>query len=451
MPSPPIAQIIDPKSPPKAQRTLVDAEAGSPTEEQWPILRPENISPPKAHSTPTSSNLTQRCVSEGSALPRNGIPVLKSRATTSPYLDASRTSFQTGSSSTEDDDSCHKKFRQMIEPRTLNYTDQFAKSFHAFSTDTEVAVDTVLDYKHHGLPAAPIPPRVSSKRDSLPSPRSAQLHTIAQPSSQSVKPGSTTWPVLGAETEPVLEQQSTTTYPSGHTQHCEAELEHIQRVTPNPELVMQSKYGSIGSASTWSLDADSFLNEEPEETFEGTVRVKRLSSCNPDSGPVLRISADADAVLLGRHDSIPNVPALHEHVPDKVPQDQSMSTLAGHVSAQITRKMNSRTTSPSSTQSSAEGGVHTSTSIKIAPIRTMQLPRKPSPGDLSKESILPVVPILMEPDQNTNELAASCENLGDSSNASHETPSPKQKHVLEVQVTNGVSMNSYVRKCVATT
>ncbi|KAF2017888.1 hypothetical protein BU24DRAFT_460877 [Aaosphaeria arxii CBS 175.79] len=41
LPSPPVAQFINPMSPPKARRSLMDAEAGTPSGEQYPALQPE--------------------------------------------------------------------------------------------------------------------------------------------------------------------------------------------------------------------------------------------------------------------------------------------------------------------------------------------------------------------------------------------------------------------------
>ncbi|KAH8723165.1 hypothetical protein GQ44DRAFT_728846 [Phaeosphaeriaceae sp. PMI808] len=45
LPSPPIAQLIDRSCPIEAQRTLVDAEAGALSSDDWPILRPELQTP----------------------------------------------------------------------------------------------------------------------------------------------------------------------------------------------------------------------------------------------------------------------------------------------------------------------------------------------------------------------------------------------------------------------
>lgn len=57
LPSPPVAQIIDPLSSPLAKRTLIDAEVvGASTPEDWPALQPENTSPTpmQRHNMPTA-------------------------------------------------------------------------------------------------------------------------------------------------------------------------------------------------------------------------------------------------------------------------------------------------------------------------------------------------------------------------------------------------------------
>ncbi|EUC47777.1 hypothetical protein COCMIDRAFT_24337 [Bipolaris oryzae ATCC 44560] len=45
LPSPPIMQVSNPNSPPKAQRTLIDAQSESSIRGKWPVLHPENVSP----------------------------------------------------------------------------------------------------------------------------------------------------------------------------------------------------------------------------------------------------------------------------------------------------------------------------------------------------------------------------------------------------------------------
>src|SRR5690242_2278329 len=77
LPSPPFAQIVNSASPAKPQRTLVDAEAGTPTDEQWPILRPENVLPSKHPSFSTVDDLVHCSVLKGSAGQRNNISALR--------------------------------------------------------------------------------------------------------------------------------------------------------------------------------------------------------------------------------------------------------------------------------------------------------------------------------------------------------------------------------------
>jgi hypothetical protein len=51
---------MDPNSPPKAQRTLVDAEVGTLSETQWPIIRPENVSPSETILTTDEKGMQQQ-------------------------------------------------------------------------------------------------------------------------------------------------------------------------------------------------------------------------------------------------------------------------------------------------------------------------------------------------------------------------------------------------------
>lgn len=54
LPSPPVAHVVDPSSPPMAQRTLIDAEvAGTPSSEEWPAIAPESTPPTGSNAMPT--------------------------------------------------------------------------------------------------------------------------------------------------------------------------------------------------------------------------------------------------------------------------------------------------------------------------------------------------------------------------------------------------------------
>ncbi|KAJ4333550.1 hypothetical protein N0V95_009395 [Ascochyta clinopodiicola] len=335
LPSPPIAQLVNPQSPPKAQRTLVDAEAGSPTEDEWPILQPENISFLKAFALPKSDGLPQRSISEGSVLRRNGIPMLKSRVTT-PSSVENRIPSQKSSLSTGDDDSSQKKFRQMMEPRTLSLMNPYANAFHAFSTNTELATGTLQT-------VADIVPPVQTPTEEL----------------------------------------------KDHKQQHLVEATHDDLAFPDPTSRSESLYGSIDSISLGSLAARICLDNEPEDHYEGSVRVKRLST-KPYSGPTLRISPDADAVLLGRDDTFPAILALSNHVCKNTLQKRSLGTLAGQFSREVLGKMVPGTGSRSLTPSSGEMEGDERKPVKVTPIRSMQPPRKPNTEDLSKSSTSPV-------------------------------------------------------------
>lgn len=443
LPSPPIAQFVNPASPPKAQRTLVDAEAGTPAEEDWPVLQPENVPPATSFALSTDDRLSQRSVSEGSALRHNGVPVLKSRVTTLLSVN-NRTPFQMSEVSNEDELSGHERFRQMMEPRALSPTNPYAKSFHAFSTDANVAIDSPLAHKQQASPAVAIPPRISSKRSSLPSPDTTTDTVPTRPSAsiRSVKPGCTKWPILAAADQAAKAQAADET--SDNNQYLIAKLEHSEPASFDDANITQSHYGSIDSISTWSLAAGSSLDYEAEANHEGAVRVKRLSwhsSSNPESGPTLRISADADAVILGRDDFVPAVPALPEHMLQKPLQERSAGTLPGRVSKQVlvntVPSVGSRTPTPSSTATETTE----SRPVKIIPIRSMQPPRKPSTGDLSKKSPSLGTPTLAEvakaqevPRSSQAHSPGFCETSRGSSVVQHksETPPPTSEECLEI-------------------
>ncbi|KAJ4375554.1 hypothetical protein N0V86_007087 [Didymella sp. IMI 355093] len=388
LPNPPIAQIVNPTSPPKAQRTLVDAEAGTPTEQVWPVLKPENVLPLKSPSLSTEGKLPQRSVFETSILQRNGTSVLKCRDVTPSVTN--RTPSQMSKLSTGEEQLSHQRTRHMTEPRIFNPTNPYAKSFHAFSTDANVAIDSPLAHKRRSLLAIAIPPRISSKRSSLLSPDITADESPAQPSASlcPAQSGCTKWPIFAAADET---SKSQVTDRASESDLCfTAELENNESVSFDGANVTRSHYGSIDNVSTWSLAAGSSLDNETEVNYEDSVRVRRLlwHSSNPESGPTLRISAEADAVLLGRDNSIPPVPTLPEHVLQQSFYEHSIDTSPGQVSKQIlvnkVASAGSRTPSPSLTETETMG----SKPVKITPIRSMQPPQKPSSGDLSKISPL---------------------------------------------------------------
>lgn len=386
LPSPPIAQIVNPASPPKAQRTLVDAEAGTPTEEVWPVLQPENFPPPRSPAPSINGMLPQRSASEVLASRRNGVPVLKGRGTT-PSVSNSTPSRTDGWSGEEEQP---RRFRPriMTEPSVFTLMNPYSKSFHAYSTDSNVAMHSPLAYKQQTLPAVAIPPRISSKRGPLPSPDTAVTEPPAQliNSLRPANSGCTKWPTLAVAEESTKIQVDGEAF--GNDQCLTAKTEKNESVSFDGADVTQLHYGSIDSASTWTPAAGLSLDDDLEVNHENSFRIKRLSwpSSNPGTGPTLRISADADAILLGRDESIPVIPVVPEHILRKPSHERSIGTLPGRISKQIFVKTDasagSRILSPSLIDREPIG----SKPVKITPIRSMQPPRKPSTGDLCKIS-----------------------------------------------------------------
>ena len=384
LPSPPIAQIINPESPPKAQRTLVDAEAGSPTSEKWPILQPENISPLESPTLPRDIGRPQRSVSEGLVLGRTAIPTLQGRVfkpvSVQGYLSSQMSGSSVADAAPDRDESVPKE-----ETFTPNSSDLDAKTFHALSIDTKVAMISSLEPKQETSPSVVIPPRTSSKRNSLPPSCIATDELPTRTSSLSfrpVKPGCTKWPFLPAD----VIDRTTDTHINGEHVDKEAKTKDGGPVTMDNANLEGSNYGSIDTTSTWSLAAGSSLNDEPEVYYEDDFRAKRLSwhSCNSETGPTLKLSTDADAVLLGQISSIPEVPTMLDQAPGVVAQDCALGSMARLAANQVPVDGTSSTSLQAPTSSSAE--TSESKPVKISPIRSMQPSRKSSTVDLSRDT-----------------------------------------------------------------
>jgi hypothetical protein len=174
--------------------------------------------------------------------------------------------------------------------------------------------------------------------------------------------GTTAWPALQPENVP----------PRTSSKHASLPLPRAPSPTP-----------SVISNSTWSQAAGSSLDGEEEEA-ESEIRVKRLSwrtsgsGSGSGSGPVLTIQADAEALIMGRSNSIPDVPAIPNELPDPPLQPRSLSSLAGRLSRHTTSRLSSINTSSSPAPTTTEFGPNGSPGIKISPIRSMQPPRKAS-------------------------------------------------------------------------
>ena len=140
------------------------------------------------------------------------------------------------------------------------------------------------------------------------------------------------------------------------------------------------------SSKRSSLPTRSPINSRSQTTlngYEGTL-VKRLSwhssgsGSSSGTGPILTISGDADAVILGQRDYIPAVPAIPTMLLERTTQTRSFSALTSRISKTTTSRAELRITTASPVSSTKELTVNESPVIKISPIRSMQPPRQPS-------------------------------------------------------------------------
>ncbi|KAL1795270.1 hypothetical protein ACET3X_007086 [Alternaria dauci] len=141
---------------------------------------------------------------------------------------------------------------------------------------------------------------------------------------------------------------------------------------------LSSKRSSLPARSP--VASRSFVSADGDE---GT-RVKRLSwhssgsGSSSGTGPILTISGDADAVILGHCDSIPAVPAIPLVLPERTVQPHSFSALTSRISKATTSRADLTVATASPVSSTKELTANGSPVVKISPIRSMQPPRQPS-------------------------------------------------------------------------
>ncbi|KAF3002646.1 hypothetical protein E8E13_009318 [Curvularia kusanoi] len=360
LPSPPFAQIVNSSSPPKAHRTLVDAEAGSPTCDEWPVLHPDNVTPSKPTVMQRDTALPPRSVSEGSALGRPAIRALQSGSAARSLGEGCLPSPVSGPP-TKDNDADHNRCEPTMESHTVESEEPSPKTFHAFSNDTEAAMDSSLVEEPEMSAIAIIPPRTSSKRNSFvpadPAIGEVPKRTLSA-SLRPVRPGSTVWPLLEATADTIIigntsDEQVT----DEHEVATESRDDGRVSMEMDDTRTERSYRSSIDSASAWSLAAGSSLNDEPAE-------------------PGVHYE-DADAVIFGSDPPVPTIPY-------RMSQSftRSLTSIVERVPSKAQLKMTSSVSSRAPTSSSAE--VSEINAVKILPIRSMQPPRRPSTGNLSR-------------------------------------------------------------------
>ncbi|KAF2713918.1 hypothetical protein K504DRAFT_151108 [Pleomassaria siparia CBS 279.74] len=376
LPSPPMAQIVNPLSPVKAKRTLVDATVATPTEDRWPVIRPENIPPAQVEvPSPHEKQLDTLPQAERSSPP----PVPKSPP---------------------------EPPETMESPQALGLLESPSNIGYAFSTDSE-AIDSPVagkkvSYRPTAIHSKAIPNRGSSlrpMRNSLPlrsEDRSSSENEDDPPISRirRVKPGSTKWPLLDASPTiaplPLSEASDVMEDGIGKESQPDGEACHDMKSTETYHTLVSQQIAT-DSYSRWSISDDSSIGEVQEQGLNSSARVKRLSThtLNSGLGPVLTIASDADTVLFGDRGSVPKTLPFPDTTVTKSSQERSFSALAGRVSRQTMSRISLNKSPQSNIPCSSE--YETNATVRITPIRSMQPPR----GDGEIDSKIPSPPTLL--------------------------------------------------------
>ncbi|KAF9731122.1 hypothetical protein PMIN01_11081 [Paraphaeosphaeria minitans] len=306
LPSPPALQIVYPLNSPKAQRTLIDAEFQvTPSFAEWPALSPEKVASegvgesqdPNAANATTSSFSPVESVSLAEQYElTTGVLDYPYRWSTNPYEQ------KTGSSS--------------LSPIQASYTDIEEglvpdKTIHALTTRDEEALESPPARK------VAIPPRVSSMRApgpySVTSQESQMVNTAATAGyhRRETRMGDKQWPLLNTEgnrpssiAELQLEPAKMTSFSGDNT--CTRNAHGVSESMDTYHTANSHRAAAL-SASSWSHVAGSSIYDDEPQLEERGYRTKRISDHASESepGPLLKISDEADAFLLGRVPPLP--------------------------------------------------------------------------------------------------------------------------------------------------
>ncbi|KAL5443670.1 hypothetical protein PMIN07_010561 [Paraphaeosphaeria minitans] len=306
LPSPPALQIVYPLNSPKAQRTLIDAEFQvTPSFAEWPALSPEKVASegvgesqdPNAANATTSSFSPVESVSLAEQYElTTGVLDYPYRWSTNPYEQ------KTGSSS--------------LSPIQASYTDIEEglvpdKTIHTLTTRDEEALESPPARK------VAIPPRVSSMRApgpySVTSQESQMVNTAATAGyhRRETRMGDKQWPLLNTEgnrpssiAELQLEPAKMTSFSGDNT--CTRNAHGVSESMDTYHTANSHRAAAL-SASSWSHVAGSSIYDDEPQLEERGYRTKRISDHASESepGPLLKISDEADAFLLGRVPPLP--------------------------------------------------------------------------------------------------------------------------------------------------
>ncbi|KAF2033100.1 hypothetical protein EK21DRAFT_109237 [Setomelanomma holmii] len=374
LPSPPIAQVINPNSPPKAQRTLVDAEAGTPSDEVWPILQPETFSPLRTTSSrnlPEPEKQQQRRSVSGS--PHQLVTantLVKNRPVTASAALSARSN--TSSSRRKSLAGPQEPSRPTIEERRFSSNNPFGKAFHAYSPASDVAIASPLARKSSAPLAIQVPPRMSSKRASLPLLDTNEPNISTQKPSHEVKQGTDDWPLHKSEhgeisdDELVGDDTSVNAVDAAHT-------------SDNADAGPGSRLSDVSITDPLNPRSDD-LTVKPFYDPETGYRTKILSwkRDQPNRGPVLRIHKDADALVLGIGDLSDDQSDAEGKHTERMSLGRSLGAFAQRMSKQAKPKVILEPHADTSTTTCAPVDIDKSGSVKISPLRSFAPQRQSS-------------------------------------------------------------------------
>ncbi|KAF2868736.1 hypothetical protein BDV95DRAFT_597064 [Massariosphaeria phaeospora] len=387
LPSPPFAQIVDSESPPKASRTLVDAEvAGTPTSEEWPVIQPENV-PSNAEKAPSSSDLHPGSGKQDKILPKQTVSQ-KTSSEKAPLIPLKHTPTERDNiqSPPPQPRSLYASLSRSTVPSRSSGLSR-SETIPAISTSQHDVIDSPLAHKKSSRGLSAATSRSGSNRNSVP----VGNQGLTSGMSWRLKPSSPRRPTHNG-TAKVLSQSRT--FPLLLSRNIPARrLTGVDqgRTTSESDTRTRSLSQEVlnDSSSIWSLAAGSSIDEDPEQEYDSSIRVKRLSGHSFASGlgPILRVASDADFVILGSGDAVPEVPPLPATVPHKAPQERSLSALAGRISRQTMSKLSLGLGPRTGTTQSSGSMKSPPVSPRVIPIRSMQPPRNISADVAAQDSV----------------------------------------------------------------
>lgn len=415
-------------SPPKAQRTLVDAEVtGTPSSEEWPILSPEqlpslNVTPPDKQESLTAEfkgmqQLLEDYSSPFEDHPAKSGPQHHSEPESSPQYASPDSS------------------RLVNMPRPKEASSEHSEAIvHAITTTLDVALESPVASK------LAVPPRVSSKYTSLPLPNSRRdspaFNAALAAASRRRRgvTGSTKWPLLEPNDSDELlpemtPEPSARLRKSAVVTNNEPGKDRNQQANSVPKFSdtdqsALTRRASIGTSISRSMGAETCLEDISSLERETTTRVKRpyRHSTGSGLGPTLRIADDAHAVLFGQETNpTPNAST------DKPSEERSWSALANRMSRQTLSRLSlnreSRSNTPYLNEDERNAGemrrTHPSESVQSADTASGDAEPKMSPS--------PTSPPSTEPSKISKLPFPSTEGKRSSSAASRDTSSYKSK------------------------